>query len=113
MHPDVQDDPAGPPDRVRMHVEAEVRGGVEPLLPHHLLRIHPPAFDELGRIREEARERWMGVRHRELEMMSGVRLVNARIADRAEVVLPHRVRVVSDRRRHDVDPLRVQIELRR
>ena len=43
----------------------------------------------------------------QLEVVAGVRLVDAGVADRAAVVLAHRVRVVADRRRDDVDALRV------
>ena len=50
---------------------------------------------------------------RQLEMVAGVRLVDAGVADRAVVVLAHRVRVVADRRRDDVDPVRVGVELGR
>ena len=37
VHPDVEDDPAGPPDRVGVHDQAEARVVVEALLAHHLL----------------------------------------------------------------------------
>ena len=55
----------------------------------------------------------MAVRDRQLEVVAGIRLVDARVADRAVVVLAHRVRVVADRRGDDVDALRVAVELRR
>ena len=45
-------------------------------------------------------------------MVTGVRLVDAGVADRAAVVFPHRHRVVADRRRDDIDALRVRVELR-
>src|SRR3954470_21956913 len=47
VHPDVEDDPARPPDGVGRDVEPEVRRVVEALLAHHLLGVHPPALDEL------------------------------------------------------------------
>ena len=113
VHPHVEDDPAGPPDRVRVQREAEVRGVVEALLAHHLLGVHAPALDELRRVGEEPGQARVAVGDRELEMMARVGLVDARVADRAVVVLAHRVRVVADRRRDDVDALRVRVELRR
>ena len=54
VHPDVEDDPARPPDRVRVHVQPEVRGVVEALLAHHLLGVHAPALDELRGVGQRA-----------------------------------------------------------
>ena len=54
VHPDVEDDPAGPPDRVGVHVQPEVRGVVEALLAHHLLGVHAPALDELRGVGQRA-----------------------------------------------------------
>ena len=51
-------------------------------------------------------QRRVAVGDGQLEVVAGIRLVDARVADRAEVVLAHRVRVVADRRRDDVDALR-------
>ena len=113
VHPHVQDDPAGAPDRVRVHVQAEVRGVIEALLPHHLLAVHAPALDEFRGLDHEPRERRMAAGDRQLEVMARVRLVDARVADRAVVVLAHRIRVVVDRRGDDVDAGRAPIELRR
>ena len=113
VHADVEDDPAGPPDRVRVQVEAEVGGRIEALLAHHLLGVHPPSLDELRGVGHQPGHRRVAVGDAQLEVVAGIRLVDARVADRAEVVLAHRVRVVTDRRRDDVDALRPRVELRR
>ena len=64
VHANVEDDPARPPDRVRMHVQAEVGRIVEPLLAHQLLGVHGPPLDELGRVCHEARQRRVATAHR-------------------------------------------------
>ncbi len=103
VQPDVEDDPAGSPDRVGVHDHA-VRGrGVEALLAHHLLAVHAPALDELGRVDQQPGEAGMLDRRRELLVVPGVGLVDAGVADRRPVVLEHRPRVAVDRWRDDVD----------
>ena len=109
MHPDVEDDPAGPPDRVRVHDHAEAGVVVEALLAHHQLGVHAPALDELGGVGQQPRQRRMATRDVELEVVARVGLVDARVADRGVVVLAHRVRVAADRRRDDVDALRASV----
>src|SRR3990172_5460465 len=94
MHPDVEDDPAGPPDRVRGERQAELRAIVEALLAHHLLAVHAPALDELRGVAEEPAQRRVPDRDRQLEVVARVGLVDAGVADRGPVVLAHRVGVV-------------------
>ena len=78
---------------------------VEALLAHHQLGVHPPALDELGGVGQQAGERRMAAGDVELQVVARVGLVDARVADRGEVVLAHRVGVAVDRRRDDVDAL--------
>ena len=112
VHPHVQDDPARPPDRVGMHDDPEARVVVEAVLAHHQLRVHPPALGEFRRVGQQASERWMTPSRVQLQVVAGIRLVDAGVADRGEVVLPHRVRVAAHRRRDDVDALGVPVERR-
>ena len=86
---------------------------VEALLAHHLLGVHPPALDELRGIDQDAGQAGMPCRHRQLEVVARVGLVDAGVADRAAVVLAHGVGVVADRWRDDVDAGRVGVELGR
>ena len=87
-----------------------LRRVVEAVLAHHQLRVHPPAFDEFRRVGEQTRQRRMAAGRIELQVMTGVRLVDARVADRGAVVLAHGVQVAVDRRRDDVDALRLRVE---
>ena len=97
---------------VWMH-DPEARVVVEAVLAHHQLRVHAPALDELRGVGQQARQRRVAAGDVELEVVAGIRLVDAGVADRGEVVLAHRVRIAVDRRRHDVDALRVAVERRR
>jgi hypothetical protein len=72
MEADVEDDPAGPPDRVGVHREARLGADVEALLAHHLLGVHAPALDELRGVDEDAHQRGVGVGAEELEVVPGV-----------------------------------------
>ena len=84
--------------------------GVEALLAHHQLAVHPPALDELGGVGQQPGQRRVPAGGVELEVVARVGLVDAGVADRRVVVLAHRVRVAVDRRRDDVDALRVGVE---
>ena len=57
VHAHVEDDPARPPDRVRVEDQAEARIVVEAVLAHHQLGVHAPALDELGGVGEQPRQR--------------------------------------------------------
>ena len=59
VQPDVEDDPAGPPDRVGVEHQPEARVVVEAVLAHHQLRVHPPALDELGGVGHQPGQRRM------------------------------------------------------
>ena len=50
---DVEDDPAGPPDGIGGEHHPVRRRGVEAVLAHQLLAVHPPALDELGRVDQQ------------------------------------------------------------
>ena len=90
--------------------DAEGRPGVEALLAHHLLGVHAPALDELRGLGEHPGQRRVMRRDRELQVVARVRLVDAGVGDRRAVVLAHRVRVVVDGRRDDVDAALVGVE---
>ena len=96
VHADVQDDPARSPDRIGVHDQPERRIGVEAALPHEELRIHPPALDEFRGLGQHPGQRRVASRLIELQVMTRVRLVDARVADRREVVLLHGIRVAVD-----------------
>ena len=103
MQPDVEDDPAGAPDRVRVHHHHVARVRVEPFLAHHLLAVHRPALDELRRVDERPHDARMPDRPHELQVVARVSLVDARVVERGEVVLAQRPRLAVDRRRHEVE----------
>ena len=84
----------------------------EAVLSHHQLRVHAPALGEFRRVGEQASERWVPPSRVELQVVAGIRLVDAGVTDRGVVVLPHRVRVSVDRWRDDVDALGVPVERR-
>ena len=71
-----------------------------------------PSTNSGASVRRRTSDGWRRGR-RELEVVARVGLVDAGVADRGVVVLAHRVRVVADRRRDDVDARSGAVELGR
>ena len=61
------------------------RRGLEAVLAHHLLAVHAPALDELGRIHEQPRQGGRVQRGRELVVVARIRLVDAGVEMEAQL----------------------------
>src|SRR5437870_1105919 len=109
---DVDQDSAGPPDLVEELHELRLRVGAESGLLHHVLAVMGPALDRLRRVRQDAGVRRIQARARELQMMSGISLVDRRVPDARVRMLAQHLGLVLDRRHH-VESLFVRLEPRR
>ena len=92
--------------------DAERRAVVEALLAHHLLAVHAPALLEFRRRHLRPGQRRMARRESQLEVVAGIRLVDAGVADRRAIVLAHRAGVAVDVGRDDVDAHRRRVPAR-
>src|SRR5437870_3127954 len=109
---DVDQDSAGPPDLVEELHELRLRVGAESGLLHHVLAVMGPALDRLRRIRQDAGVRWIQARVRELQVMSGISLMDRRVPYARVRMLAQHLGLVLDRRHH-VESLFVRLEARR
>ena len=107
VHPHVEDD-AAPPARSRpCACSARKFGASSKPCSRIICSLYmPQPSTNSGASTEQPGQRRMPGRHRQLQVVARVGLVDAGVADRRAVVLAHGVGVVVDRRGHDVDARR-------